>query len=252
MRCEYPTGGQVGALRQLWQLAFGDSEEFLDLFFGTAYAPERCRCIIQKEQVAAALYWFDVSCDGQKYAYLYAVATHPDFRNRGLCRELMESTHSLLAEKGYDGVLLKPDGDTLRNMYAKLGYRDCSAVSEFNCTAGGKPAALRVITKTEFARLRRTFLPRNGVVQEGENLRYLEGFSRFYAGEDFLLTAAPDGENLLGIELLGNADAAPGILVSLGYPQGRFRTPGKDIPFAMFHPLRPDAKAPEYFGLAFD
>ena len=252
MRCEYPTDGQVGQLRQLWRLAFGDSEAFLDLFFGTAYAPERCRCILSDGQAAAALYWFDGGSDGQKYAYLYAIATHPGFRNRGLCRELMENTHALLAEKGYDGVLLKPDGDALRNMYAKLGYRDCGAAAEFDCAAGDKPVALRAISKTEYARLRRTFLPRGGVVQEGENLDFIEGFSRFYAGEDFLLTAAPDGEKLRGIELLGSADAAPGILVSLGYPQGRFRTPGKEIPFAMFRPLHPNAKAPEYFGLAFD
>lgn len=252
MKCEHPGDGQIGQLRRLWQLAFGDSEDFLDQFYSTAYAPERCRCITLDGQLSAALYWFDVSCERQKYAYLYAIATHPRFRNRGLCRELMEDTHALLAETGYDGVLLKPDGAALRAMYAKMGYRDCGAVSEFDCTAADTPVPLRAIGGEEYARLRRSFLPAGGVLQEGENLSYLAAYAALYAGEDFLLAAAADGEQFQGIELLGNANAAPGILAALGYSQGRFRTPGGDIPFAMFRPLKPDAKAPKYFGLAFD
>lgn len=252
MKCEYPADGQIGQLRRLWQLAFGDSEAFLDQFYSTAYAPVRCRCITLDGQIAAALYWFDTGCAGQKYAYLYAVATHPGFRNRGLCRKLMEDTHALLAGKGYDGILLKPDGAALRAMYAKMGYRDCGAVSEFDCTAADVSIPLRAIGGEEYACLRRSFLPAGGVLQEGENLSYLAAYATLYAGEDFLLAAAADGEQLHGIELLGNTNAAPGILTALGYSRGRFRAPGGDIPFAMFRPLHPDATAPEYFGLAFD
>lgn len=252
MKCEYPADGQILQLRQLWQLAFGDSDSALDQFFCTAYSPRRCRCITIDGQVAAALYWFDASYDGQKYAYLYAVATHPAFRSRGLCRKLMESTHALLAKHGYAGVLLKPNGEALRTMYAKMGYRDCSTVSEFACAACGTPADIRLICKAEYGRLRRTFLPPGSVIQEAENLDYLAAYARLYTGKGFLLAATAEGETLQGIELLGSASAAPGILTALGYARGCFRTPGTDIPFAMFCPLRADARSPAYFGLAFD
>ena len=56
----------------------------------------------------------------------------------------------------------------------------------------------------------------------------------------------------MGAELLGNAAAAPGILGALGFPRGRFRTPGGDLPGAMFRPLRENVKAPGYFGLVFE
>jgi hypothetical protein len=59
-----------------------------------------------------------------------------------------------------------------------------------------------------------------------------------------------DGEKLLGLELLGNTDAAPGIVAALGCKEGRFRIPG-GTPFAMYRPLS-DISAPTYFGLAFD
>lgn len=64
------------------------------------------------------------------------------------------------------------------------------------------------------------------MIQEGANLSYLERYAAFYAGADFLLAAAPNGDSLTGMELLGSAGAAPGILGALGFSHGRFRTPG--------------------------
>lgn len=251
MKPEYPAAALEPRLRELWKLAFGDSDDFISLFFSTAYAPDRCRCILVNGQAAAALYWLDCAYDGQKLAYIYAVATHPDFRGRGLCRKLMADTHAILALRGYTGALLMPAESELRKMYGKMGYRDCGSVSEFTCAAGA-PIPVRQIGKEEYAALRRTYLPEGGVLQEGAGLDYLETYARFYAGDAFLLAAVPDEDPLRGLELLGKREAAPGILASLGYDRGWFRTPGTDIPFAMFHPLETDGKMPAYLGLAFD
>ena len=251
MEIDYPTGALEPQLRTLWQLAFGDSEAFIAGFFASSYSPQRCRCAAEGDDVAAVLYWFDAEFRGQKFAYLYAVATHPDFRNRGLCRALMADTVDCLTEQGYDGALLMPQDLNLREMYGRMGFRDCCTVSEFACDAG-EAVALRPVSRGEFAALRRRYLPPEGVIQEGANLSYLETYAAFYAGEDFLLAAAPNGDSLTGMELLGNADAAPGILGALGFSHGRFRTPGTAIPAAMFRPLRADVDAPGYFGLVFN
>ena len=251
MVIDYPAAGQEPQLRTLWRLSFGDSEEFIAGFFADAYSPRRCRCAAENGNVAAALYWFDTEFRGQKFAYLYAVATHPDFRNRGLCRALMADTVACLTDRGYDGALLMPQDVGLREMYARMGFRDCCTVSEFTCDAG-KAATVRPVSVTEYARLRREYLPPEGVIQEGANLTYLKSYAAFYAGDDFLLAAAPDGDSLTGMELLGNAEAAPGILGTLGFSHGRFRTPGMALPGAMFRPLRADVDAPGYFGLVFD
>lgn len=250
-KIDYPAHGLEPQLKALWSLAFGDSYEAIGQFFSTAYAPRHCRCVLLDGQAAAALYWLDAQWDGQKLAYLYAVATHPDFRNRGLCRALMADTHELLAELGYDGALLTPAQTPLRRMYAGMGYQDCCSVSELSCAAGA-PVAVRKIGREEYALLRRKLLPEGGVIQEGENLAYLETYAQLCAGEDFLLAAVQEDGKLCGLELLGNTDAAPGILAALGCREGRFRTPGKEIPFAMFRPLKAGARAPSYFGLAFD
>ena len=239
-------------LLKLWKDVFGEYDGFWELFLRTGFSPERCRCILENGQAAASLCWFDTQCLGQKLAYLYAVVTHPEYRNRGLCRRLMADTHRQLRELGYAGALLVPAESSLRAMYEKMGYRNCTTVTEFTCEAGADPVPLRAVGPAEYARLRREFLPWGGVVQEGENLRFLAEQAQFYTGEDLLLAVYREEDVLHGMELLGNAEAAPGILRTLGCAKGHFRTPGEEIPFAMFLPLRKDAVRPAYFGFAFD
>lgn len=252
MRIEKPTPGLELQLRRLWKDSFGDSDAFLDCFFSTAYSPERCRCLLADEELAAALYWFDVSCDGNKMAYLYAVATAPSCRGQGFCRALMESTHRHLAELGYHGTILVPDGESLTRMYAGMGYRPCCGIAEFFSAMGSDPVPLHRVDGAEYARLRRQLLPRGGVIQEEENLAFLETQAQFWAGLGFLLAARREEDTLHGLELLGDTTAAPGILSALGTAYGDFRAPGGSKPFAMFLPLTPGTEAPSYFGLAFD
>ncbi len=239
-------------LLELWQLCFGDNDGFWQLFRDNGFRPEQVCEICREGRLAAALYWFPVSCEGQKLAYLYAIATHPDFRGRGLCRELMVKAEHLLTEKGFSGVLLVPETASLRQMYRKMGYTDCTTVSEFSCGAGETAIPLGNVTLGEYAQLRKNLLPPGGVLQEGDSLVFLAAQARLYAGEKVLLAAWQDGEVLHAMELLGDANAAPGILKSLGFRRGAFRTPGGDRDFAMFKPLREDAVRPTYFGFAFD
>ena len=237
----------ISGLRQLWKLAFGDTDAFLDGFFGTAFSFDRCRWIEADHRIVAALYWFDCRFRGEKLAYLYAVATHPDYRGRGLCRKLMADTHDHLQNLGYGGILLVPQEEGLRKMYAAMGYADATKVSEFSCEAG-TAVSMQPVDAQTYGMLRRRFLPEGGVIQEGENLRFLASYASFYAGEDFLLAASGSE----GIELLGNREKAPGILSALGLSAGRFRSPGGEKPYAMFLALREGIPTPDYFGFAFD
>lgn len=252
MKIDFPIPAQGMEMAKLWQEAFGDTMELIEGFFCTGYSPARCRCVTVDNQVVAGLYWLDAEYKDQRFAYIYAVAVRKNHRGQGIGRKLMEDTHAHLQLRGYDGVLLVPQTESLRQMYDKMGYRDCTTVSEFTCEAADVPAELHRIDRDTYAAARREMLPEGGVVQEGENIAYLENFAFFYRGEDFLLAAHKENKTLRAPELLGNAAAAPGILKALNCQTGTFRTPGKVIPFAMFLPLIKDATAPEYFGLAFD
>lgn len=237
--------------RALWELCFGNEGGWIDAFLETAFDPQHTRILTRLGRAAAALTWMDAECEGRKLAYLYAIATHPDFRGQGLCRELMTQTHRELAQMGYVGTVLVPADAGLRQMYRKMGYENFGGLREFS-VAAGKPVPLREVTAAEYAALRRKFLPAGGVVQESGAEAYLAESASLYAGDGFLLAAMPEQDGLFGVELLGNPERAGGILGTLGYEQGIFRTPGNDQPFAMFRPLGADTWTPGYFGLAFE
>ena len=251
MKPDFPLSADIPNLRTLWKLAFGDTDDFLDIFFSTAYAPTRCRCIREEKGISAALYWMDMDLSGQKFAYIYAVATDPACRGRGLCRMLMEETMEVLTAAGYHGAVLVPQKPGLIRMYAGMGFTPCSGVTEFHAMAGDH-IPVRKIDPAEFARLRRTFLPAGGVIQEEENLTFQTTQTGFYAGENWLAAAVEVDGMLWCPEFLGDAQQAPGLIAALGYREGSIRMPGSERPFAMFRPLVEDCPRPVYFGLAFD
>lgn len=252
MNINYPTPAQLPGLRQLWKAAFGDEDAFLDKFFGIAYAPRRCRCITVGDRIAAVLYWFEVSCADQKFAYLYAIATDPGFRGQGLCTALVEDTKALLTAEGFHGLLLVPENEGLARMYEKMGFSPCTTVSEFTCAAGSRGIELHRVDAEEYARLRRSLLPEGGVLQEGADLALLTSQVEFLAGEHCLAAVSAGEDALHCHELLGGGEYAPGILRATGFETGSFRTPGTDKPFAMVFHLSEDCVSPAYFGLALD
>ncbi len=239
-------------LRKLWEEAFGEHNGFWGLFLETAYDPRRCQYLEEEGTITAALTWLDCSCGGKKMAYIYAVATQPAHRGKGLCRALLARTHAHLREGGYAAALLVPEGQALREMYGKLGYRDCTRVTEFSCQAQGPEIPLKAIGTEEYGAVRRRLLPEKGVLQEGENLRFLAGQAQFYRGEDCLMAAWQEDGALTAMELLGNPALAPRILKTLECWKGHFRIPGEGKPFAMGISLDGGADLPEYFGFAFD
>ena len=239
----------ITKLKMLWKQAFGDTDAFIDKFFALAYAPERCQYLTENGQLTAMLYWFDCLFHGKKIAYLYAVATDEAYQNQGLCRKLINQTHAHLQSQGYAGAILVPGSEGLFRLYEKLGYRTCSFVTNITCVAGS-PIPLRALSATEYAALRRKFLPVDGVIHEEAALALLAATADFYAGEDCLLAATVEDGTAHIHELLGRADPA-GITAALGAQKGYFRTPGSDTPFAMYHSFT-DNLVPGYFGLALD
>ena len=252
MWIDAPAPEDLPGLRALWADAFGEEGGWLEGFFRTAFEREKCRCVTVDGAVAAGLFWFDGVCRGAKVAYLYAVATLPAFRGRGLCRRLLADTGEYLAARSYGGMVLVPGEPGLFRFYAGLGFLECAPVREFTAVPGPEASSLERIGPAEYGALRRELLPPGSVIQEGASLAYLETQAELYRGGDFLLAASREGDTLLASELLGNAGAAPGILTALGATRGSFRTPGDGRPYAMFRPLTPDFTAPAYFGMAFE
>lgn len=251
MTIDTPGAEQTAQLRRLWQEAFGDSDAFLNSFFSLAFAPERCRCVTAENRIVAALYWFDCTCRGEKMAYLYAVATAEGCRGKGLCRALMEDTHDHLRKLGYQGTVLVPASERLRQMYGKMGYLPGTTVSELTGEPGETAVDIQALDAGEYERRRRALMPSGGVLQEGALTALLQDQCGLFGGEDFLLAAWVEDGVLHAEELLGDQSAAPGVLRALGAEKGIFRIPGEKKPFAMYCPLTENCPKPGYFGISF-
>ena len=252
MRAEHPTAEQVPQLRRLWNEAFGDTDAFLDLFFTLAYHPDHCCCMGTQGRVTAALYWLDMFCNGQKIAYIYAVATAADCRGQGLCRQLMGDTAELLKQRGYRGALLVPQDEGLRTMYGRMGYGDGAPIDEFFCAAGNAPIPVSGISAEAYASLRSAYLPRDSVEPGAEALAFLGAMARFYTGDGVLAAASREPDHLRILEYLGDRSKIPGLIAALGATEATVRTPGNSRPFAMYLPLTADCAAPDYYPFAFD
>ena len=252
MRFDYPGPHQISALRTLWKEAFGDNDAFLDAFFEYGFSPRRCRCITENGAVLSAMYWFEVTYRGQRFAYLYAVATAASHRGRGLFSSLLEDVKQILTEEGYDGILLVPESEPLSRMYEKFGFTACTTVSHHVIAAGEDPVAVREIGAAAFAALRRRLLPENGAQQEGALLDFLASQCHFWAGEGWLAVGQTDGDELVCQEFLGDKAAMAGLVRALDVSRGRFRTTGDALPFGWILPLRTSCGRPGYFALALD
>ena len=252
MTFDYPTPRQLPILRQLWKTVFGDSDAFLDLFFASGFSPDRCRCIADGDEIAAVCYWFDITCEGQKLAYVYAVATAKASRGKGLCRMLLADCADLLKAQGYSGILLVPQDEGLIRMYGGMRYLPATRLGEALWAAGDTAASPQELSPEEYTRLREGRLPPASALQEGPGLTFLSTQAVFYAGADFLAAVSRETEHLRILEYLGDTASIPALIRALGHREATVRLPGDDRPYGMYLPLTADCKKPEYFAFSYD
>ncbi len=251
MNIKSPEIIDIPALKVLWKEAFGDGDEFLNSFFQSAYSETRALIAEEKGEVLGVLYWFNCELRDEKIAYVYAVATAEKHRGKGVCHRIMEYAHKHLRDNGYKGVVLVPGEKSLFDFYEDMGYKVCSYIKEIECGSGGFSADIKEIDKERYAMLRRKYLPCNGVVQEGENIDFLDAQMNLYEGDGYVLAGRKTGDAFYGAEILGDMSHIKEIVKVMDCNKGIFRTVGEGRPFAMWYALS-DITAPQYFGLAFD
>lgn len=123
----------INGLKTLWHDTFGDSEEYLNAFFYGVYKDENTLVYIKDKKPAAALYIIPYTMLYKsreiKVAYLYALATNPPYRGKGIMGELIEKSFEVCNNRGYSLITLIPSESSLFNYYERFGFK-----SAFNRT----------------------------------------------------------------------------------------------------------------------
>lgn len=115
-------------IKNLWRVCFGDTEEFMNLYFKHRYNDFSNIYIDNGEKVISALqiitYPFTFAGDLVPLGYISGACTHPDFRDRGLMKQLLKKSFSTMRERGYVFSALIPGEEWLYDYYIKTGYTD--------------------------------------------------------------------------------------------------------------------------------
>lgn len=238
----------IDGLCRLWKQAFGDTDDFLEDFFCVAFSENRCATLERDGNLAAMLYWFDCAWENRKVAYIYAVATDEAYRNQGLCRTLMEDTHTRLQSLGYAGAVLVPGSRGLFKLYEKLGYVPFCSMLTITLDAGEEAVDLATLSHDEYSKRRLSLLPRGSVVQDDVTFDFLATFCNFYTEENCLFCGGMEEDIFYFQEFLGDPEHVPAILNALGAEKGVLRIPG-DTPFAMYRPLDGTSELPSHFDI---
>ena len=263
-------------LKQLWKLAFGDENTYIEHFFARYYTPPRMLVLEEEGQARAMLAWFDVPlvcADGTNVpsAYLYAVATHPDHQGRGLAGRLLAFAGKWLEEHGYACLTTVPARPELHAFFFRNGFEEGFALFREEWAdpgAGGRAVLTRVSGET-YGALREKWLAGTAHAAYSETaLAYqhgtcaLSGGGLYRVGTDGCACVEVGGDTVFVKELLVTDVPAALRAIAACHPGKCYqvRTPwnGQEErwDFAMLRPLRPmpewDDDRPGYFGLAFD
>jgi GNAT superfamily N-acetyltransferase len=220
--------GDVPALRTLWKLAFGDSEEYLDNFFHNYYRPERMLVLEVDGVIRSMTGWFDtgfvIPGDGTyPAAYLYAVATHPEFRGQKLAARLLAEADGFFARRSIPAVTTVPAEPSLHNFFGANGFRECFVTSQQEIVPQPLPKpATPILTQAspkEYSALRERLLddlPHIGYPEDA--LVYQAGCCRL-SGGGLLMGSTPKGPVCLCAEGTGNGTVV--LKEFLGCPEAR-------------------------------
>ena len=205
----------LAACRALYDICFPDEGAFADALFLT-YAPDCLRTIEIDGAVAAMLfsipYPIVLENGTQSARYLYAVATHPDHRGKGLASRLLRE------EAARGPVFLRPMSPELFDFYKKVGFAPFSPLETLRGQASGQALPhLRALTAAEYASERARFAPRPTCAPDVDFLTLATKFGGAVAfGNTALALYETVGETVRFKEWWGTADLAPRVAGALG------------------------------------
>lgn len=201
---------------QLYDLAFpGEDPSFRAAFFG-AYCPTHLRTICDRGRVVSMLVSVPypiVTADGIRDArYLYAVATHPDFRGRGLAKQLLRAEAA-----GGVPVFLRPMREELFSFYRDAGLTPFSPFVTLSGRAAGGMDGISVLSARGYRAARRAFLPLPFAEPEEKflSLTFLSG-GALHAPGRFAALFEREGKRVIFKEWLGDRSDIPRAAAFLG------------------------------------
>jgi len=129
----------IHSIKKLWNEVFGDSDDYIHRFithFGieNGYVCENNNEIIAMAFALPTTFSINEVQDLkiqrfknskiQRLQYIYACATHQDFRGQGIMKNLLATIYEDACNEDFAGIFLNAADLSLANYYSKLGFED--------------------------------------------------------------------------------------------------------------------------------
>ncbi len=259
----------MAALKEVWSASFPGDEAFSEWFLKCVYAPENVLVYEDGGRAAAMLHLRPVTLraggEALTAAYVYAVATLPSFRGKGVAAALLGGAEDLSRARGASYLMLVPQSESLFEYYRRQGFETAFFRGQRMISVGGAAAPGLVADDAPgIPELNECFEAalsgRDHVVRSGEDwarsLTYLRALGVRRAGRlEGYAVYEPGGavrELVAGDEFVRRA-LEIAALERLAAPEAAYFTPEGALPYGMARAVRP---APEirggYAGLMLD
>lgn len=252
----------------LWQEAFGDSIEYIDLFFDNRMEWENTLLFKKNQMVVGQLFILpcQLSASGKSYScgYIYGVATLKAYRGQGISTQLLEHAHKLLLERGYDVSVLVPAERSLFDFYSKRdyspqGYLHVDIVGADSLEGTEPKLILSPVSAASILQLREEYFGQGYLKWDLKAIQYILQENHFLGGQFYgfsmdeqqgFVACVPFGDMLMIKELACPDSMIDEVLKKLHliYNKDRYivwlsntSKRGKEIPAAMCHWLKQPA-----------
>ncbi|MGI5970380.1 MAG: GNAT family N-acetyltransferase [Oscillospiraceae bacterium] len=152
-------------LRELWELSFGDSPEYIDFFMNNKPESTRPYFEVLEDHIAGAVWGFECHIrEVGPAVYAYALGTHPVYRHRYVASGLMKALAANLKASGKALCLLSADKQ-LCDFYKALGFRQLISRKRVSLgSGGGAPVAVSDVSDEEYKALRDEYFSWGGCI----------------------------------------------------------------------------------------
>jgi GNAT superfamily N-acetyltransferase len=114
------------SIKALWLACFDDPPEVVDAYFSFRHRNEYMPVWADGHAIVGMLTMLPIElrAGGQSYPgrYIFAVATHPAYRGRGISTQLLTFAHNWMRARGERAATLVPADEGLFDFYHRRGY----------------------------------------------------------------------------------------------------------------------------------
>ncbi|KDR95260.1 Predicted acetyltransferase [Peptoclostridium litorale DSM 5388] len=140
MAVEYARDEDKNDIIMAWKYCFGDSEKYVQYYFGNRYSPDTTLVLREDNIIKASLQKnkYNLSISGQSYdiPYIVGVLTLPQYRGYGYMGTLLQKALEKMHSEGSLASILMPVDNRI---YRKFGFENIAYQREYSMQMGSLP-----------------------------------------------------------------------------------------------------------------